>query len=121
MDVSIITKVPEDIFLDVVFTYLELKAMSFLDSAFCNSKIRNYVLAQYKSPFVSVYNKTELQEMKIMNYVSIRGLKLRELRGYTYLFSELFLLCNFIDKSQVTSIWEHPLRSNTNEILELKL
>ena len=100
MNASILVNLPEDIFFELLFVWLELKSVNFLDSSFCNSKVRNYVLNCYKSNLLSVSHTCQLRK-SFLRYIYLRGLKLHELNGdIVSLFSDLLA----IDTSKVTSI-----------------
>ena len=103
MNIAIIIKVPEDVFLDILSSWLELKSVNLLDSAFCNSKVRNYVLDQYQSPVLSVKGLNVVNN-HILQYIYSRGLKLRELNGDTAYFHKIFMFSHKIDVSKVTTI-----------------
>ena len=85
---SILTRLYKPILFDVVSVWLELKAVNFVDSAFCNSKTRNYILDHFRSPFLSVNCISKLNQY-ILHYINIRGLKLRDLIGDSSIFHDI--------------------------------
>ena len=103
MDSSIITQVPEDILFNVLSTWSELKSVNLLDTAFCNSNVRNYVLDCFRSP-ISSLNGVEKLNTSIIKYISVRGLKLREMNGNLTIFHEIFMLTVPLVTTKVNAI-----------------
>ena len=83
--------------------------MNLLDTSFCNSKVRNYVLDLYRSPLLSVKRAYNEISDHTVRYISLRGLKLNELVVDSALFQYILennIDDNNIDTSKVTSIFE---------------
>ena len=95
---------PEDISLRILSTLLELKSVNLLDTSFCNSKVRNYVLDLYRSPLLTFKGEHSETRNCIVRYIGLRGLKLSELVVDSASFEVIFE--NNIDTSKVTSICE---------------
>ena len=104
MSSSMFVELPEDISLSILSTWLELKSVNLLDTSFCNSKVRNYVLNLYRSPFFTLKEAHCEICGHIVRYIGLRGLKLSELFFRSDLFEIIFE--NNIDTSKVTSISE---------------